>query len=891
MASTITHTGELTINVVEARGLREKCECMLLLFVNGQEVARTKSTGKKTTDPFWNQPLVLDLENVHTIQFEVSDRDHLVRKGKSTFGVGLLPMPLLTDPDQDFWVDVSSGGSVHFQYTYIPRMFNRRGSSDSTNGEPGTLNPTSRRLYVKICSARNLMAKAAHGTTDAYCVIEVGKKSKRTSVVEKTINPEWNEAFVIDAEKDIKTRVKISVFDVNGETFLGQLRLDFNDIPTVKEGDQSTASKLETEKWRDLEKRSMRSNVRGMLLTDVYFLDPPAAKIERSGSKRTTITKAPSKKEVEDLTLPPLSPNPTGGAQKSPDLTDKTRLAQSLNRPLSLPSSPRLRFGRSDSVSSLGSRGSNGDEDETLPVSTAPPKLCICAKIIEARDLPQFPAAIQPRTYASVSVNEHKSKTKAVGERQEYGGMSHSAPKWAETIILPVTDVNDNVDIKVYTTITSHILSSMDNVVGKIRFPLAYVPYCEDGLDDSVLDDNKTNSFNLDSGDAGGKSTDVIPQPLSQGELRMAGNRPAKFWLKLDKPKKRLPLPLKTGGGRGQLCLVLALIPAPDELDLTGEDEDAGDPDGASPMALPQPYQWNLIEEEMPCSATKLHSTIFANESSFLMKFFHSRNYKDIEIGTWAPPLAGGSLAAGPSTGTVPATNGVPAAPTPPTGVLPTSQSSGAVAGVPKGHVRIVKYVMPPSSIVKAASATETQVCQVVEPGGSVIDVTTETPDVPFGTSFQTKVQICINRVDGKRCILRVTAMCHFLKSSMMRGAIEKGGQQGLKQTYTEFAKSLRDQLTKKKGQRKVDSKVSVEETAQKQGLLQRLALGTVAVPASAVAIVLILLLASTIVNLSLYRAVYAMQPQAVDPTVSVGGIKAEGEDSCPATGCADPAQ
>eukprot|EP00122_Pirum_gemmata_P018890 Pgem_evm1s17693 len=56
---------------------------------------------------------------------------------------------------------------------------------------------------------------------------------------------------------------------------------------------------------------------------------------------------------------------------------------------------------------------------------------------------------------------------------------------------------------------------------------------------------------------------------------------------------------------------MLSLVPAGSVTEAVCED-DPGDLDPkATPITLPEPYKWVIIEEEYPCSVTKLHSTIF----------------------------------------------------------------------------------------------------------------------------------------------------------------------------------------------------------------------------------------------------------------------------------------
>jgi hypothetical protein len=59
--------------------------------------------------------------------------------------------------------------------------------------------------------------------------------------------------------------------------------------------------------------------------------------------------------------------------------------------------------------------------------------------------------------------------------------------------------------------------------------------------------------------------------------------------------------------------------------------------------------------------------------------------------------------------------------------------------------------MIPKSTMVKANMATEHQTYAVKSGGGYVIGVRTDTPDVPFGSSFQTLVQFKLLPAQNKK--------------------------------------------------------------------------------------------------------------------------------------------
>jgi hypothetical protein len=74
--------------------------------------------------------------------------------------------------------------------------------------------------------------------------------------------------------------------------------------------------------------------------------------------------------------------------------------------------------------------------------------------------------------------------------------------------------------------------------------------------------------------------------------------------------------------------------------------------------------------------------------------------------------------------------------------------------------------MIPKSTMVKANMATEHQTYAVKSGGGYVIGVRTDTPDVPFGSSFQTLVQFKLLPAENKK---QTTLVSPLLRSRHVR--------------------------------------------------------------------------------------------------------------------------
>ena len=66
-------------------------------------------------------------------------------------------------------------------------------------------------------------------------------------------------------------------------------------------------------------------------------------------------------------------------------------------------------------------------------------------------------------------------------------------------------------------------------------------------------------------------------------------------------------------------------------------------------------------------------------------------------------------------------------------------------------HLCGVRYMIPRSTMVKANMATEHQKYEIKSGGAYVVGVRTDTPDVPFGSSFQTLVQFKLVPAQNKK--------------------------------------------------------------------------------------------------------------------------------------------
>ncbi|KAI3454628.1 hypothetical protein Pfo_011291 [Paulownia fortunei] len=132
-----------------------------------------------------------------------------------------------------------------------------------------------RKLIVEVIEARDLLPKDGQGSSSPYVVADFDGQKRRTSTVQKNLNPVWNEAlefFVSDPKTMEFEELNVEVFNdkklSNGSArknhFLGRVKLY---------GSQFARREEEGLVYFTLEKKSVFSWIRGDLGLKIYYYD------------------------------------------------------------------------------------------------------------------------------------------------------------------------------------------------------------------------------------------------------------------------------------------------------------------------------------------------------------------------------------------------------------------------------------------------------------------------------------------------------------------------------------------------------------------------------------------------------------------------------------------
>jgi len=86
-------------------------------------------------------------------------------------------------------------------------------------------------LVVKLLGGKNLPAADLNGTSDPYCIFRCGRQEVRSSVVQSSLSPFWNETLRL-CVPSASTPLYIEVYDRDrvSDDFLGQATVDLGSL-------------------------------------------------------------------------------------------------------------------------------------------------------------------------------------------------------------------------------------------------------------------------------------------------------------------------------------------------------------------------------------------------------------------------------------------------------------------------------------------------------------------------------------------------------------------------------------------------------------------------------------------------------------------------------------
>jgi len=133
-------------------------------------------------------------------------------------------------------------------------------------------------LKVEVYEARDLLSKDFNGKSDPYVVLKLGRQKHQTSVIPKTLNPNWG-GLTFEFEVDDPTDfLYVSVWDKDmiGKDFLGKTKFPLIDLlpQNTEEGSRDVVMFDDEDNepiWYPLKQRKSREKVSGEILLKIGY--------------------------------------------------------------------------------------------------------------------------------------------------------------------------------------------------------------------------------------------------------------------------------------------------------------------------------------------------------------------------------------------------------------------------------------------------------------------------------------------------------------------------------------------------------------------------------------------------------------------------------------------
>lgn len=175
------------------------------------------------------------------------------------------------------------------------------------------------------------------------------------------------------------------------------------------------------------------------------------------------------------------------------------------------------------------------------------------------------------------------------------------------------------------------------------------------------------------------------------------------------------------------------------------------DQGGEAPSSLPGGV---VLDQLYSVSPRELNTLLFSPESNFLKTFSDLEGSTDLEIGPWKYENNGESLK------------------------------------------RVFCYTKAPSKLIKALKAIEEHTYVKADAKAFAVLSSVSTPDAPYGKTFKVEVLYCVTpgpeQPSGEPSSrLEVSWRVNFLQSTIMKGMIEGGARQGIKDSFQQYDKLL----------------------------------------------------------------------------------------------------
>nr|CAH7737023.1 unnamed protein product [Callosobruchus chinensis] len=233
--------GVLRIHIIEAKNLlkkdlkltgKGKSDPYAILAV-GEQTFKTEAI-KNNVNPKWDswaEFVVLDY-NGQELQITIWDEDQTDDEFLGRASVEISALMLAGQSDMWITLEEVKHGKLHIRSTWLT-LSNHFEDLKSALYETQQLqlpNMNSALLIAYIDSATNLKQVKASTKPDTYVQLQLGKQVKSTTIIKRSINPVWEEGFILFVNDPERDCMNVKIVDAKTETDLYEFFYDIGNL-------------------------------------------------------------------------------------------------------------------------------------------------------------------------------------------------------------------------------------------------------------------------------------------------------------------------------------------------------------------------------------------------------------------------------------------------------------------------------------------------------------------------------------------------------------------------------------------------------------------------------------------------------------------------------------
>ncbi|KAF9928845.1 hypothetical protein FBU30_002054, partial [Linnemannia zychae] len=221
-------SGILVTHLIGAELDRSNTYCE---FYVDSDCYQFKSVTQKSRNPKWNEIADIFVKELEYAKLVIHVKEKSSMEKDPTIGIFSSNIQSLLEgtPAEggNFPImDRSERGSLHMKFEYLPvpiELLPRERLDNMGN------------MTVSLVRAKNLIPADRSGASDPYIVFKVnGKEVHKSDVVKKTLNPEYNETFVVPISSRADDQFTFEVFDWNQLSTAKSLGVGSLDLRTIQ---------------------------------------------------------------------------------------------------------------------------------------------------------------------------------------------------------------------------------------------------------------------------------------------------------------------------------------------------------------------------------------------------------------------------------------------------------------------------------------------------------------------------------------------------------------------------------------------------------------------------------------------------------------------------------